>query len=279
MRNSKEKYEVADAPCHEVFLFDSATGHLSCPSCNPTGEAPLGNSILRRIESERFWQSQPRYLTDSGRLFFDSQDRLSPRDTNGKVEDVYEAEPDGVGSCALVGGCVSLISPGTGAVDSNFLAAEESGANVFFTTRERLVSSDTDELIDVYDAREGGGFASESESGASECQGETCQPSLGVPNEPSSSSSSLEGAGNLSVSVFSQPVARPKAQARALTRTQKLTKALKECKAKKVKKKRSLCEANARKKYGSNTGRGKTAGFESAGSRSSGVVGDRQGVK
>jgi hypothetical protein len=102
--------------------------------------------------------TQPRYLTDQGRLLFDSSERLSPQDTNGRVEDVYEAEPAGVGSCVRPDGCVSLISPGTGSVDSNFLAMDESGNNVFFTTRERLVPADTDELIDLYDARVGGGF-------------------------------------------------------------------------------------------------------------------------
>jgi hypothetical protein len=270
-----------DLPCNEdeVFLFDSATGHLSCPSCNPTGEAPLGLSTLRRISSEPAWQSQPRYLTDSGRLYFDSQDRLSPRDTNGTVEDVYEAEPDGVGSCVGAAGCVSLISPGAGAVDSNFLAMDENGANVFFTTRERLVPSDTDELVDLYDAREGGGFAGESESSASECRGEACQPSLGVPGEPSPSSPLFQGAGNLSPSVLSQPVGKPKVQARVLTRAQKLTKALKECRVKKVKKKRSLCETNARKQYGTNTKRGKAAEVGTAGSIGMSVVGNRQGVK
>ena len=35
---------------------------------------------------------QPRYLSDSGRLFFDSPDALVPQDTNG-LEDVYELSP------------------------------------------------------------------------------------------------------------------------------------------------------------------------------------------
>ena len=39
-----------------------------------------------------------RYLSNSGRLFFDSADALVPQDVNGK-EDVYEYEPPGEGSC------------------------------------------------------------------------------------------------------------------------------------------------------------------------------------
>jgi len=188
---------IIDIPCNEAFLYDSATGRLDCASCNPTGEAPLGRTTLRRIEGERAWQPQPRYLTNSGRLFFDSQDRLTPRDTNGRVEDVYEAESDNVGSCARPAGCISLISPGSGSVDANFLAMDESGANVFFTTRERLVPTDSDELVDLYDAREGGGFSTESELQLGQCQGEACQP---VPSQPvvsSPSSQAFNGPGNI----------------------------------------------------------------------------------
>ena len=195
--NSENEVVLVNAPCKEVFLYDSATEQLSCPSCNPTGEAPLGNSTLRRIQSEREWQSQPRYVTDSGRLFFDSSDRISPLDVNGRVEDVYEAEPQGVGSCERAGGCVSLISPGTGSVDSNLLAMDSSGANAFFTSRERLVTADKDELIDLYDARVGGGFPGETETTEPECQGESCQPPASVPNDSTPASSSFEGAGNV----------------------------------------------------------------------------------
>jgi hypothetical protein len=197
-RNSNHTaYEAR--PCSEVMLYDSATSQLTCPSCNPTGEAPLGSSTLRRIKGagNRPWMPQPRYLTDQGRLFFDSSDRLSPRDSNGRVEDVYEAEPEGVGSCGRPGGCVSLVSPGTGSVDSNFLAMDASGANAFFTSRERLVPADTDELIDVYDARVGGGFATDGETPGSGCQGEACQPITNPLTVPRPASSSFQGSGNV----------------------------------------------------------------------------------
>ncbi len=184
-------------PCKEVFLYDATTGRLTCPSCNSAGEVPLGNSTLRVIGNAQksAWLPQPRYLTDQGRLFFDSSDRLSPQDTNGGVEDVYEAEPGGVGSCGRATGCVSLISPGTASVDSNFLAMDENGENVFFTSREQLVKQDTDGLIDVYDARVGGGFASESE--APECHGEACQPTISLLTAFSSGTSGFLGAGNI----------------------------------------------------------------------------------
>jgi hypothetical protein len=191
--------ELAEARCHEVFLYDSITGNLTCPSCNPTAEAPLGNSTLRRIyeAAANAWLPQPRYLTDQGRLFFDSSERLSPRDVNGRVEDVYEFEPSGIGTCGRAGGCVSLISSGAGSVDSNFLAMDESGNNVFFTSREQLVKQDTDNLLDVYDARVGGGFAGENETAASECRGEACQPTTNPPAAPNSGTSGFQGTGNV----------------------------------------------------------------------------------
>jgi hypothetical protein len=179
----------------EVFLYDSATGDLRCPSCTPSGASPLGSSGLPRFLTGGNTLSQPRYLSNSGRLFFDSQDSLNPADTNGRVEDVYELEPGGVGGCNRAAGCVSLISAGRFGVDSNFLAADPSGKNVFFTTRDRLVPADKDELIDLYDAREGGGFPPEADS--AECQGEACLPAASPPVYPTPASLSLRGSGNV----------------------------------------------------------------------------------
>jgi hypothetical protein len=192
--------ERTTRPCQEVFLYDSALGSLNCVSCSPTGEAPAGNSTLRRIHFSLRSFPQPRYLTNQGRLFFDSQDRLSAADVNGRVEDVYEREPDGVGSCEEANGCVSLITPGTGAVDSNFLTmggvGPEEGDDVFFTTREHLVPADSDESIDLYDARVGGGFSADAEIPPTECSGEACQATSAAPTTLTPSSQLFEGTGN-----------------------------------------------------------------------------------
>jgi hypothetical protein len=198
--------------CNEVFLYDSATGELVCSSCNPSNQSPLGNSSLPRIAiatSEGFL-SQPRYLTDAGRLVFDSQDSLSVQDTNNGVEDVYQYEPAGVGTCSEDGGCVDLISAGNGSVDSNFFAMDPSGGNIFFTTRDQLSGRDRDDLIDLYDARENGGIAAETEAPPSECQGESCQPVPVVPNDPTPGSSSFEGAGNVTETTHKKPPAKKK---------------------------------------------------------------------
>jgi hypothetical protein len=192
------------APCKEVFLYDSRSHALVCASCNPSGERPIGPSLLRVVESPPQNLPQPRYLTDSGRLYFDSQDSLSPFDTNGvgvrpghAVEDVYQYEPEGVGSCKHQGGCVNLISAGHEPVDSNLLTIDESGKNVFFTSQDKLVLKDKDGLFDLYDAREGGGIPGETETGRGECQGEACQAPVSPPNDPTPGSSTFQGAGNV----------------------------------------------------------------------------------
>ncbi len=189
--------ETTDAPCSEAFLYDSVTGALICVSCAPTNERPLGRTVLRVIKGAPAALPQPRYLTNSGRLYFDTQNSLSPADTNGNVEDVYQFEPGEQGTCNQAGGCVSLISSGRGAVDSNFLAIDERGENVFFTSRDQLVPTDTDELIDLYDARVKGGFADESELPSNGC-GEGCQPSTSTQPEPPPSTRST-GSGNFVV--------------------------------------------------------------------------------
>jgi hypothetical protein len=184
-----------DVLCPEVFLYDSATGKLRCPSCNRSGASPLGWSVLRRIQGSANLPL-PHYLTDEGRLFFDSRDSLVAADTNAGVEDVYEYEPDALGDCQRIEGCVSLISSGTSSQDSNFLAADGNGSNVFFTTYDQLSPRDTDGTLDLYDARVDGGLAIETATLPSECHGETCQPPVAVPALTAPASLSFEGSGN-----------------------------------------------------------------------------------
>lgn len=189
---------LCGGPCQQAFLYDGSTDRLACASCDPSGEKPLGATFLPRVRGAQ--EAQAHYLTDSGRLLFDSRDSIVPADVNDGVEDVYEYEPKGVGSCLSEfadGGCVSLISAGTGAEDSNFQSMDSSGGNVFFTTRDQLRLKDKDELIDLYDARENGGIASETEASGTGCQGEACQPPVIAPNDPTPASSAFQGPGNV----------------------------------------------------------------------------------
>ena len=238
--------------CFEVFEYDLQTGSLACASCNPSGTRPVGQSNLSLIRPQAgtalappFPQPENLLAGGEGRLFFESQDALTPTDTNGNIQDVYEWTPAGVGGCTRARGCVGLISSGQSPNDSMFLNATPSGSDVFFVTRERLVPEDQDDLLDVYDARQSGGF--ERTAGAS-CEGEGCRGSLsearGIFGAPASVT--FSGAGNLAPAAAMKPVVK----ARALTRAQKLAKALKGCRREKSKKKRVECEKQARNKSG-----------------------------
>jgi hypothetical protein len=190
--------------CAEIFLYDAASGasgRLSCASCNPTGGAPVGPSLFAvplvvSASGEEIPGYMPRYLSDGGRLFFNSLDALAPQDVNGQW-DVYEFEPSGIGSCQQAGGCVSPVSSGTSADPSVFRDASVTGEDVFFTTSDRLLAQDGDRNADLYDARADGGIASQNEVLAPGCGGESCkQPALGQLAEQASGSSSFSGAPN-----------------------------------------------------------------------------------
>jgi hypothetical protein len=168
--------------CREVFEYAAASESLVCASCNPGGQRPLGPSNLSLVNNgpQGFPFPQLANLSPAGngRLFFETLDALVPRDIN-EVQDVYEWEPQGVGSCKRAGGCVYLISSGQSPNDSFFLDASEGGRDAFFITREQLLPRDKDEQLDLYDARIGGGFA---EANVVPCaSGEAC---LGPASSP-----------------------------------------------------------------------------------------------
>ncbi len=186
---------VSGQPDEEVYLYDAVADRLVCASCNPSGARPVGvfdsgeGSGFLLVDREAAWSHilyggvnhwlagsipgwdeatagahgltsyQSRYLSDSGRLFFNSPDALVPLDTDG-VEDVYEYEPAGVGSCVGAsatysersGGCVGLISSGISSSESAFMDASENGDDVFFVTASKLTSEDYDNSDDIYDA-------------------------------------------------------------------------------------------------------------------------------
>lgn len=235
--------------CAEVYLYDAdvpgASGALSCASCNPSGGAPVGSSLVV-TRGEQIPGYVPRYLSDSGRLFFNSLDALVPQDVNGQW-DVYEFEPGGVGSCRQAQGCVSLVSSGASPDPSLFRDASVTGEDVFFTTAERLVAQDGDQSLDLYDARVGGGLGSQNEAPVAGCGGEACKaPAVGQPGEQAPGSSAFSGPGN--------PMPSPTVAVRrkSLTRAQKLARALRVCQGK-PRRKRASCVAQAKRRYGAST--------------------------
>jgi hypothetical protein len=288
----------------EVFLYDAREGTLVCGSCNPTEARPSGvldaHEAQLVIDREEVWTAkssdpynprrdhwlagsipgwdnvsedspsyQPRYLSDSGRLFFDSADGLVPHDTNG-VEDVYEFEPGGVGGCTSatasgtevyvrelagrpVGGCIGLLSAGTSGAESAFYDASESGDDVFFATRSKLVGADFDNGYDVYDAHvctSAVPCAPEAVSPPPCASGDACkgpptpQPALfGSP-----ASATFSGIGNVLVAPPSSAKQGHSANAR------KLATALRACHRWRGKR-RATCERQAHRRYGAKSAR------------------------
>jgi NHL repeat-containing protein len=212
-------------PDAEVFRYDADTGQLRCLSCSPTGARPSGGKATGHnpipdlgIKSPTYWYAsripgmelkfhEPRALSSDGsRVFFDSVNRLTLSDTNGR-EDVYQWEQLGTDECspsapgfdAKTGGCVTLVSNGQGPARSEFIDASEDGHDVFFLTATSLLPQDLAQL-DLYDARVDGGFPAPPAPPAA-CEGEACQGPPSPPNDPVPGSSTYRGAGNVKVAA------------------------------------------------------------------------------
>ena len=164
---------------------------------------------------------QPRYISNSGGLFFNSPEALVPADVNGQ-EDVYEYEPEGVPegehACSAAStsggdvfepeqeyevegrkgqktdaGCVGLISSGRSGQESAFVDASASGGDVFFLTSARLASQDDDNADDVYDAHICG------------AEGVPCAPVAAVPPPPCDTEASCKAAPSPQPEIFGAP--------------------------------------------------------------------------
>jgi hypothetical protein len=278
----------------EVFLYTAKTNEVTCASCKPGGEPPQGVFDTERsgegigliVDQPLSWEGawlagnipgwtgrgaetaiyQSRYLSDTGRLFFNSADALVPAaegdvrketvngvETTVGVENVYEYEPNGEGSCTSETGCISLISSGNSKQESAFLDTSVSGSDVFFLTSQQLIGQDKDNAFDVYDARvctAESPCLTELPPPPEPCSGEACKESTtSVPAAPGVPPSTLTSAGNGTpkVEVITEQKPKPKPK---LTRKQKLKKALKACKKIKHKKKRLACKRAANRKYG-----------------------------
>jgi hypothetical protein len=90
-----------------------------------------------------------------------------------------------------------LISSGTSPEPSYFGDADEEGDNAFFFTEDQLVGQDKDELIDVYDARVGGGIAAQNPPVVPACEGEACMGAVPTTSPGQSpGSAAFNGPGN-----------------------------------------------------------------------------------
>jgi len=216
----------------QTYRYDAASEELVCVSCNATGAKPegfRGTNYVERIpliDPQSLWQGrwlaadfpqaptarlvgfslyQPRFVLDNGRVLFNAYDGLVPVDAN-KQWDAYQYESFGVGDCSgsaadaattlVGGGCVSLISSGTAEEEAALLDASASGDDVYFFSGARLAGNDTDEEIDIYDARVDG--VPVVVPPASQCDGESCREAVVPPPDQSvPASAAFSGHGNV----------------------------------------------------------------------------------
>jgi hypothetical protein len=229
MASSGKFTDYDNAHQYELYLYHAPTAKLVCVSCNPTGTAADTSSELLKTTQAGFTAhfSQDFFLTrnlseDGNRVFFQTEEALLPQDDN-HGPDVYEWDREGDGSCGIgegngSGGCLYLITPGnSGIAEAYFGNADAEGKNVFFFTRQALVTQDQDYDTDLYDARVGGGMKSQNEAKELSCVSEeACRgasspsPQFNVP-----SSTGLAGSGNL------PPTSEPQSAAKSAPAKQK----------------------------------------------------------
>lgn len=325
-RRSLTGYDNRDAasgvPDEEVYLYEAEHGRLTCASCDPSGARPHGVKYevanLPLSSGDRVWEEQdwlaanipgwtryrvstaahqPRYLSDSGRLFFNTTDNLVAKDSNG-VGDVYEFEPEGVPSteqaCSSTStnggvvyrpghsfevggeprgeeaaGCVGLISSGTSKEESAFLDASESGGDVFFLSTAILSPLDVEGARTVYDAHECTPSSPCPPPVAASPPACTTEASCKAPPSPQPAIYGLSGSATFSGPGNSTPPSPTvKGKTAAQLRAEKLAKALKACHRDKRKAKRRACEKAAHRRYGASASRSaKRAGNERRASR------------
>lgn len=166
----------------EIYRYDAARGQLACLSCNPTMLPATGDASLVSVGTVLFAPQpfsarvqMPNLRSDGRRAFFQSTEALVPQDTDG-LQDVYEWEEQGVGTCAEAGGCLRLISSGHSARNNYLFGVSASGDDVFFLSNDQLLPSDLESTASIYDARVDGGLPEAQTGGA--CEGEGCRPRL-----------------------------------------------------------------------------------------------------
>jgi sugar lactone lactonase YvrE len=170
----------------QAFRYDSQTGELVRVSVGENGYNEDGNTDLYPAVLASAKLGRVTVSEDGSYIVFQSSDALTPQ-VNGGKHNVYEWHD----------GNVYLISDGSDTQQrAGLIGMDATGTNIFFTTADQLVGQDTDEDIDIYDARIDGGFPAptpEAGCGASEgCPG----PLSASLTPPSIGSRSLPALGN-----------------------------------------------------------------------------------
>jgi len=151
--------------CRQLYRYDDRDGSIECLSCASVGTttAPLGGSPN---EVANFGLSG-----DGSTAAFVTAQPLLPSDVNGGT-DVY-AWHDGVRELLTDG----VSEPQLGNAAPGVRGLDADGSNILFSAvQPGLTGFEQDRLLNLYDARVGGGFAPP--SSPAHCEGDSCQGPL-----------------------------------------------------------------------------------------------------
>jgi hypothetical protein len=198
----------------QLFRYDASTGSLIRISVGQNGYNSDGNTntapvtVPARFAAFAVSNGIPQKMIsdDGSTIAFESSSALTPGALDNVTvqgsavlaPNIYEWNEghvglltDGRDRSANNGGRQGFREPLT-----QLVGMDGAGVNVYFITGSPLVSSDTDTVGDIYDARRGGGIANPQ---ANACQGEGCQGGqIPQPQVPTPASAGISGEGNVS---------------------------------------------------------------------------------
>jgi hypothetical protein len=226
--------EADTAGTRDIYRYDSQTGQLlrvsvgesSFPASN-NGNTPGMDARLAGLPAEGGGRGIGAFAdindwnraisSDGSRIVFSTPQRLQADDVNTGTSpscyggegitgcDVYEWHEKTGATSTENQGEVHMIADGqSDTVTEGAAGMSASGSDIFFFTHTPLVGQDADQLIDVYDARIGGGFPAPTPEPS--CSGEACQGGASPgPAFGASGTSSFTGGGNLTPGSTSFP--------------------------------------------------------------------------
>jgi len=182
--------------CTEIYRFEEGDTGPECVSCN-IGKAPEGSAQLQDLKSTPTSNIVHNVSDDGTRVFFETDEALSAKDTDG-INDIYEWH-EGDGDPMLISSGQSENFAGGTSFDEALmpnviLSITPDGADVVFVSQDALVlGAPGGGARAIYDARINGGFPLPPES--KPCAEEGCRPALSgqssvFPNAPSESATS-----------------------------------------------------------------------------------------
>jgi hypothetical protein len=235
----------------QVFRYDAQTGALARLSVGERGFNDNGNagavnaSIVPSsvtFDGAGGPRPDPTMSHDGSFVFFESPVALTPRALNDVPVGTVNGQPQYAENVyEWHGGQVYLISDGRdtsiiepvsgrglvreGSSSVRLVGSDATGANVFFSTADRLVAQDTDTQLDYYDAHvcTTGSPCVAGSSAPAACAGEGCRAAAGGPPSLASPvSASFAGTGNLAAQTA--PVVKAKRKAKPTKRRKRKAK-------------------------------------------------------